>query len=232
METSAFKPGEDTAAPLLGVISKLRSVLSVSCNAGSVIYTMPKSFGRDTVDGARVETISALEAEIPKLEKLLAATLTEMNWVSTLLPAEFVEGEPPITKRYAAHSLLQLFSDRRREAFEGGDRAGIAVYSAGYAIVRFLLRKGLAGDVQLFVGGLRVWLTDFSILSTDANPQMWVKYANRETITLTFEGAFYGVVNGHSKESSALMEEFIELLRGDGFYYELGDAWNLTLYPA
>lgn len=54
------------------------------------------------------------------------------------------------------------------------------------------------------------------------------KYANDDTITMTFEGAFYEVIN--YGVDNALYEKFMELLGDYGYYFEQGNAWNLALY--
>lgn len=54
-----------------------------------------------------------------------------------------------------------------------------------------------------------------------------VEYANDETITITFEGALYHLVN---YGSMSLMNKFSKLLEKYGYYYELGYAWSMSLY--
>ena len=56
----------------------------------------------------------------------------------------------------------------------------------------------------------------------------YTEYANDSTITMTFEGDFYDVMNyGYLPE---LYDKFQKLLESCGFYFELGNAWNLALY--
>lgn len=55
-----------------------------------------------------------------------------------------------------------------------------------------------------------------------------IEYANDKTITMTFEGSFYEVINYGLFPS--LLEKFSKLLKDYDLYYELGNAWNLALY--
>ena len=43
----------------------------------------------------------------------------------------------------------------------------------------------------------------------------------------------YRVVNYHWErpEMNKLYNEFMDLVGGYGYYFELGNAWNLSLYP-
>lgn len=61
----------------------------------------------------------------------------------------------------------------------------------------------------------------------DVRPSEYMDYYNEDTITMSFEGDFYEIIN---YEGGELLEAFDELLRKYGYYYELGNAWNLALY--
>lgn len=65
-------------------------------------------------------------------------------------------------------------------------------------------------------------------LEDDQDVSKTCDYYNLDTITMTFEGNFYSVLNS-GKESPAL-KEFNKLITSNGYYYELGNAWNLALY--
>lgn len=48
---------------------------------------------------------------------------------------------------------------------------------------------------------------------------------------MSFEGPFYEVLNGYAGDYGWVVEEkFSDLLKKYGVYYELGNAWNLSLY--
>lgn len=58
----------------------------------------------------------------------------------------------------------------------------------------------------------------------------YTKYANDDTITMTFEGPLYSIMNCYII-SDNFFDDFDNLLKEYGYYYELGNAWNLSLYP-
>lgn len=64
----------------------------------------------------------------------------------------------------------------------------------------------------------------------DKNPRTYFEYANPETLSMSFEGGLYSVLNGYVQGWSKLEEEFLKLFEKHGCYYELGNAWNLTVY--
>lgn len=62
----------------------------------------------------------------------------------------------------------------------------------------------------------------------DKNPLDYFEYANPATLSMSFEGELYDMMNNgwFAKE----LESFSKLINGFGYYYELGNAWNLSLY--
>lgn len=60
------------------------------------------------------------------------------------------------------------------------------------------------------------------------NPKDYCEYANPDTITMTFEGPLYDVLNWNAGEQ--LEQEFCQLIHKYGFYYEMGYPWSLSLY--
>jgi hypothetical protein len=55
-------------------------------------------------------------------------------------------------------------------------------------------------------------------------------YLTDAGLILIFEGAFYSVVNGHTN-SSKLYTEFNKFVEGFGYFFEIGNAWNMGFYP-
>lgn len=53
-------------------------------------------------------------------------------------------------------------------------------------------------------------------------------YCNPNTLSISFDGDIYDVFNYGLFLS--LLEKFDKLLESYGLYYELGNAWNLSLY--
>jgi len=60
------------------------------------------------------------------------------------------------------------------------------------------------------------------------DPKDYFEYASG-IISMSFEGSFYDVMNGYRTRDFDLQVMFNELINKYGFYYELGNAWNLTL---
>lgn len=99
-----------------------------------------------------------------------------------------------------------------------------------YKIAELLETRGCHTDTAIYFGGKRLstfrdgkWKLEDGFVAGDM-----VEYANDKTITMTFEGDFYDVINYGLYPN--LQEEFISLIESYGYYYELGNAWNLALY--
>ena len=113
----------------------------------------------------------------------------------------------------------------------------------------------LADVIQKFLNGNHIWSDtriyyDGKCLATDngngagesvgdgtylirgINPKDYFEYVNPEhIISMSFEGPLYECLNGYAGDFGWDIEEkFSKLLSGYGLYYELGNAWNLSLY--
>lgn len=64
----------------------------------------------------------------------------------------------------------------------------------------------------------------------DRNPKEYFEYANPDTLSMSFEGPLYHVLNAYVPGWIATTEEFGDIFRKHGYYYELGHAWNLSVY--
>lgn len=62
------------------------------------------------------------------------------------------------------------------------------------------------------------------------NPLDYFEYANPKTLSMSFEGPLYEVLNGYVRGWVKLEAEFLKLFEKYGFYYELGYAWSLSAY--
>ena len=56
----------------------------------------------------------------------------------------------------------------------------------------------------------------------------YFEYANDATVSMSFEGSLYNSLNGYSKPS--IYNELDKIVNQYGFYFEFGNAWNMTLY--
>jgi hypothetical protein len=57
------------------------------------------------------------------------------------------------------------------------------------------------------------------------------RYLADAELVLVFEGGLYSVMNGHHQDSIELYDEFEQLVRGLGYFFELGHAWSMGFYP-
>jgi len=104
-----------------------------------------------------------------------------------------------------------------------------------YEIAELLEKHECHTDVAIYFEGKR--LSTFAdlkenyrkwVLEEGYDPKSYTEYANPKTITMTFEGSFYEVMNyGFSPK---LYDKFTQLINSYGFWFELGNAWNLSLY--
>ena len=102
-------------------------------------------------------------------------------------------------------------------------------------IEKFLRANEIADNVTMFYNDMRVRLTPDGNNSVEHNvsPLDYFEYVNpRHILSMSFEGGLYDALNyGTPGTSWRLQEKFTDLLNKYGFYYELGNAWNLTLFP-
>jgi hypothetical protein len=67
----------------------------------------------------------------------------------------------------------------------------------------------------------------------DIKGSTYVEYANDETVTIVYDGGgMYKVMemNWCSPYYAKLEQEFSDILAKEGYYYEKGNSWNLSLY--
>lgn len=64
------------------------------------------------------------------------------------------------------------------------------------------------------------------------NPLEYFEYANPDTLSMSFEGSMYHLVNYYFEDRflSKLKGRFDKLFEKHGYYYEQGHAWNLSVY--
>ena len=62
------------------------------------------------------------------------------------------------------------------------------------------------------------------------NPKDYFEYANPETVSMSFEGPLYSVLNGYVRGWTKREEELNKIFEKYGYYFEYGNAWNLSAY--
>ena len=101
-------------------------------------------------------------------------------------------------------------------------------------IEAWMKRNKLHTDSRIYFGG-KAWNYDSSgtkSIIEDVKATEYFQYGNDDTISLSFEGGLYRVMNYHWERPhlAELHTELFELLQSYGYYAELGNAWNLALY--
>lgn len=105
-------------------------------------------------------------------------------------------------------------------------------------IEKFLRECELLEDVCIYFNNKRrLWRFDCKTgeyivkEEEDMNPLDYFSYAARNHIlSMSFEGGLYSVLNGYTN-SHTIEAKFEDLFRKYDLRYELGNAWNLTVYP-
>lgn len=77
---------------------------------------------------------------------------------------------------------------------------------------------------------LPLFMREDLYLYENKNPLDYFEYANPDTVSMSFEGELYYVLNGYTPGWVKLEAEFLALFEKYGFYYELGNAWNLAAF--
>lgn len=62
----------------------------------------------------------------------------------------------------------------------------------------------------------------------DKNPLDYFEYANPNTLSMSFEGELNHVLNAYVRGWVKLEQQFSDLFKKYGMYYEMGHAWNLS----
>jgi len=81
-------------------------------------------------------------------------------------------------------------------------------------------------DYRIYFDG--VYICDKDDKTHEDSPANYMESYNLDTITMSFEGMFYEIIN--YDEMPSLLEKFNKLITKYGFYYDQCNAWNLALY--
>lgn len=101
-------------------------------------------------------------------------------------------------------------------------------------IIKFLKKNDLDTDVTLMYNGKRVF-ADTGDVEDIVSAGDYVEYFNDDTITMTFEGNLYELLNGYwdnefNDTYQKMYDDFGKIFEKYGLYYELGYAWSLAAY--
>ena len=98
-------------------------------------------------------------------------------------------------------------------------------------IEAFIQKHDIAEDVRIYFSN-KCWNYNSDgekTIINDIKGSDYFKYANDETISMTFEGGFNEVMNFETSSDLKLFNEWCEL-DFDGYYMELGNSWNGSFY--
>lgn len=101
-------------------------------------------------------------------------------------------------------------------------------------IIKWLKQNDLSTDVVFIYNGKRLDLNTGKEELASAGD--YVDYYNDDTITITFEGSLYELLNGYfdawgdTSIAEDLYNQFEKILKKYNYYFELGNVWNLALY--
>ena len=104
-----------------------------------------------------------------------------------------------------------------------------------YEIKGLLDKYSYSGDTAIYFNNKRLaTFTDEDygkwVLQEGYKGSDYTEYANDNTITMTFEGmgSIHDVIN--YRENEKFLDKLNKLFENYGYYYELGNSWNLALY--
>lgn len=103
-------------------------------------------------------------------------------------------------------------------------------------ICRWGQRKEILSDSRIYFNG-KAWnyaSGGKKTTLTDILPSEYFEYADDNYVCMTFEGPLYSILNYYTDSSycNRMIEEFNNILDKHGVWYQLGNAWNCTLYPS
>lgn len=109
-------------------------------------------------------------------------------------------------------------------------------------IIEFLMKKEMFESVSIYADNKRYCLKKTEeknkivnsygsyYFENDIDVKKMLEYCNADTISMSFEGAFYDVINGYSDYDYKIQQQFNEIIKKYDLYYEQGHAWDLALY--
>lgn len=109
-------------------------------------------------------------------------------------------------------------------------------------IYNWCIKNDLWGDCCIYFNGKAwaswdTWHDEYGLTIAkdlfeyqDRDPKEYFEYANSNTLSMSFEGPLYHVLNAYVPGWVKLENEFIELFKRHGVWYEMGHAWNLSAY--
>lgn len=95
----------------------------------------------------------------------------------------------------------------------------------------FLLKNNLAVDTRIYFNRMAydsINSTNEYELLNDITPTDYFEYANNETVSMSFEGELYHLIN--HRTNSGLYKKFEKIFEKHNCWIQLGYAWSLSVY--
>lgn len=114
--------------------------------------------------------------------------------------------------------------------------------SLAYDIYKWCKKRNLWGDNTIYFNGKALsnspeWKGEYGKQIAEdlyeyenRNPTDYFEYANPYTVSMSFEGQLYNMLNGCVPGWMKVEAELEKLFKKYGYYYSYGHAWNLTAY--
>jgi hypothetical protein len=98
-----------------------------------------------------------------------------------------------------------------------------------FDIKDFLLENNINTDTRIYFNNMAYDSNEDGYeLLENIKGSAYNEYTNDETVSMTFEGELYYMIN--YGVFNLLLNEFNAIFEKHKCYYELGDAWNLSVY--
>ena len=101
-------------------------------------------------------------------------------------------------------------------------------------IEKFIKKHDLHHDVRIYFND-KAWCYNSrgqKTVEKEVSATDYLEYGNNDTISMSFEGGLYNVLNFYweNKHYEKLWNEFTAIFDEYDCFYELGNAWNLSVY--
>lgn len=95
---------------------------------------------------------------------------------------------------------------------------------------KFLFKNMVGEDVRIYFNNQAYDFKSPTIVELMENIKgtTYFEYANDETVSMSFEGNMYHILN--YGESPSLLKKFDAIFEKHNCYYEFGYAWSLSVY--
>jgi hypothetical protein len=121
------------------------------------------------------------------------------------------------------------------------DKHHVKMQTLAMEIYSWCKKRDLWGDNIIYFNG-KAWKSDNDWSGVqgkeiaedlyefeDRNPCTYFEYGNPDTLSMSFEGSLYEALNGYWYYSKA-EEDLQAIFEKYGYYFEYGNAWNLSAY--